>query len=207
MIPIEDLLAMNGFALIRDKKHLVYSNGKTNFAMAKTGSDHRQYQNNIRDLKKACLRSGVSFIEAWPKRKKENEGNMGNFSNTPKIITDAPKASTLKPRTLDKEAFEFCFKAREEKKTQLWMTEALEGMGYRKEGGSSYSQSEVSRFLIKNGLRMNVAVKRKPTRSSSAPKYEQPKPSIMTDIQDILTSNLSEQMKEKMILLLVKAGS
>jgi hypothetical protein len=192
------LIELNGFSLHRQNKHLVFKDaGGNNFVISKTPSDHRAELNQISHLKSVVNKLGRKFIETKPKKEREN---MQPQFNPPKIVT-APV--TLQTKPLDKDATEFILKCKQEGWKTKRIADALTSMGYRLLRGGPIRDATVSVILIENGFRTLNRASKNPTKEKKQKvelKAEQPKSTFLLDLTEILTSNINEAMKEKLVM-------
>jgi hypothetical protein len=214
----KEILELNGFTLKRQKKHLIYSNGKQTFTTSKTPSCERAWKNNYHQLKRVLAEAGREFITEEPKRMKEKD--MSGF-NTPRATVLPTQATTVRPmngttsaplktKTLDKDALDLALKLREQGKKQHEIATILMAQGYVSITGKKLDQTQVSVFLRQNGHRTFAPY----SKANSAPTYEsaplaQPprrkkkNAGLLHQLTEILSSNLAEDVKEELVILMV----
>lgn len=211
---LENALEWNGFQLKRIGKSKIYSNGTLMHSVPLTPSCHRAWQNNYTSLKNAIKQAGQAFIDEAPQKQKEKEvETIGQSISNAVLRAQTRPQLEQKKRHFDRDAINFCIKAREDRKDQAWMAEELTKMGYVNERGTPFTQGTLSHKLIKNGVRMHGQKPRTsrkqqkastsyPTNTLSARKKRN-KISLVERVMDIVSSNLSEDNKEEMIIYIV----
>lgn len=189
---IEELLDLNDFRLKRsDGPHLVYSDGTRNFVMSKTPSDWRAHLNNIRDLKKVVIESGRVFKQIQDPKK---EKAMSEFKNAP-VIKDE-----LKTKPLDAFAIESSRKWKEEGLRQMDILRKLLALKYTQPNNTRpIDQTTLSRTLRANNIRWNKYSSR-----GGKSAEEVPTSNIIHHIEELISSNLPVNLKEKFIINIVK---
>lgn len=189
---LERLIEKNGFILKRQSKHRVYqdSNG-VNFVTANTPSDHRAQLNIRKELRRVTEKAGREFIED----DKKQRGEKVQQFNAPKIVVEDAKS-----KTLDDEGLRVAIEGRKNGWPLARICEALSSMGYRKSSGVAYSGSEISAILIKNGARKNNT---RAVEAPTAPRKNR-RSVFLQELTDLLTSNLAEDLKERMAIMLVQ---
>ncbi len=197
---IQELLKLNGFWLERSKNHLVYKNslGLT-FVMAKTASCHRAELNQIKMLERLYERAGLTIIT-----ERKREPMQKDTFNPPKlIIPSEPVKSTIAKivtsKYLDKEAEDIIFAGREDKKSYKDIAQVLIALGYVNKRGKPVSDQDCSNVVYFKKL------SEQPKKDKVSTKAPIAKASFIDDITEIISSNLSNEMKERMILNLVES--
>lgn len=196
---LDALLRLNGFELKRRNKHAVWADASGNtFVCAATPSDYRALLNCKSDLKRVMRKGGREFMDL---RDKTITRPAAPFNPPKTATTPSPPPSTTKTKQLDDEAFEFCKKAREDRRSQFWMAEALAAMGYVSLNDGPITNSVVSSFLRSRGVRSRERYDRATTGSSAGSKSK-----FIHDLTEILSSNLSDAMKERLVRAMVQEG-
>lgn len=218
------LLEANGFAQKRTNgKHEIWSDGVENFALPTgTVKSHRMHDYLRSELRKK-VKGRRDFID-WDDLTKGKK-----MFNTPRIKIEENIVDKGDWKLLDDDALHFCTEAAKEKKSQQWMAESLNALGYRGKRGGKILQGDVSNFMIEHGHRKlkdrkaNLEVvpekptitidlhpdqfEAKSTETKKDPVIDQPtrpqpecyKSQLLDDVRSILGSNLSEELKEKVI--------
>lgn len=204
---IQELLKLNGFWLERNKNHLVYKNslGLT-FVMTKTASDHRAELNQIKMLERLYERAGLTIIT-----ERKREPMQQDTFNPPKMILPSPgsivgvepvksdMAKIVAHKYFDKEAEGIILAGRENKKSYKEIAQVLVALGYVNKRGKPISNQDCMNFMYYK------RVSHRPQKDNTAPKAHIAGASFIDDITEVISSNLSNEMKERMILTLVES--
>lgn len=187
---IEELLKINGFTLHRRNKHRVYKDSRgLTFVMAHTPSDHRAELNNIKMLERYLTKNGITMLT-----EKERRPVMQDTFNPPKIIIQSQTpASTPKYKLWDNEALEICLRGRENKVKYTKLMDMLWELGYRTSDGQKIKDNYIAGRLTQ--AKQKESAPKEIRRSGSK---------VLTDIMEIITSNLSDEFKLRMIKELVR---
>lgn len=203
----EDLIELNGFTIKRVNNHIVYSDGTSNVVTAKTPSDHRALNNMVRDLKSACRRSGRDFkmFEQEVRIRKPKQEQKENQLFNPALPKEIIMEKKIMP--LDDRAFEMAKAMTEQGMKQSDIADRLNAIGYTlTKPGTKVSQSELSRFLRGRGLQKNnqsVISKKKIAAGTVRMPKKTKKLSLLQKVEDIISSNLSNEMKEEFVMTCV----
>lgn len=180
---IEELLNLNGFYLHRNNKHRVYKNAKgITYVMSNTPSDRYAENQQVREFYKVMHKNNQVVLEEKPRK----EVPMDTF-NPPKMIIEAPKQP---PKIwLEPEGQEIFKAGLAQRKTHKEIAQTLTALGYTTRTGKAITEGDISNkiFNDKNKVKKEVA----------------PKSSFINDVTEIISSNLSDEMKERMIRQLV----
>jgi len=196
-VKIETLLKLNNFRLVRKNKHLVWKDPAGNtFVMSTTPSDMHAFTMQRQELARTMKKIGKPFITEEPIKLKERK-EMQHF-NTPRIA-DAPKKHAFK--LLDDEANRIMIEGRKNHWPLKRITKAITDLGYRSATGREYNTADISRKLADLGHRKN----RPYTKGKAKEAAVDTKKSFMTELTEIITSNLSEDMKERMAIMMLKS--
>lgn len=202
MSKIDDYLKANGFTLHRYGKHLIYTNGVRHLSVSKTASDFRQEDNVIRDIKRVQRASGLPFVDPFRIEKKEKLPVTTSMP-IPREAFNAPRVEVeqKKVKPLDTEAKEIMLSGRSQGKTTPEIAQVLAGLGYTDKEGSPVHFRHVNAALATHASaeRRNNPPPPKPVKEKPA-KAQRNK--LLHDVSEILTSNLSDDMKEKFIIQL-----
>lgn len=118
------LLEANGFRLIRENKHPIYSDGISTFPIPKGTRSDRRCKDFFRlQIRKKCRLAGREFIDIREQHK-PREKEVSQFTNTPRVETGG-KTILIRPdveqpkkevptKTLDKAALDFCIMAKQD---------------------------------------------------------------------------------------------
>lgn len=106
-------------------------------------------------------------------------------------------------KKLGAKALDICAKGREGGLKQKEIVKKLVAQGYTSETGRTVDQSAVSRFMRKHGLVYRTTNRKKHTRKRKTV-TKQPRANILKDMEDILTSNLSESLKKQLVVVIAK---
>lgn len=204
---MERLIELNGFSLKRRGRHLVYQNAQGhNFVTAATPSDYRAEMNIRKELERVCRRLGQKFIEHEPQKEKPV-----NQFNTPRVVTQnvpniAPVPSAPQPpkvKTMDAEALRICIEGMKNKIGQQKISDILNGLHYTTVTGLPLQQKDVSLFLNKNGYKYKNTT---PTIATSDGEVKRPisRSKFIDQVTEILSSNLSDDMKEVLLIKFVE---
>lgn len=178
---LNELLKINGFMLHRNKKHLVYkdSRGRT-FVTSKTASDWRAEQNNIKLLER-MLGESIKYEE-------ERKEMQRDTFNPPKMVIEN---ASPQYKLWDEDAVLTAIKAKEGGKSYADIEQIIKAMGYRTKDGKPISASYISGRITQHAQK-NGVTKRKTGNK------------LLQDITEVMTSNLSDEFKIRMIKQLVK---
>lgn len=178
-----ELLKLNGFTLHRNKRHLVYkdSRGRT-FVTAKTASDWRAEENNIKLLERM-------LGESMKYEKERKEMQRDTFNPTKMVVETKLPVPTYK--LWDEDAVLTAIKAREEGKSYADIEQIIKAMGYRTQDGKPISTSYISGRITQHNEKIGVTKKKTGNK-------------LLQDITEVMTSNLSDEFKIRMIKQLVK---
>lgn len=115
---------------------------------------------------------------------------------------------TSKPtKMLDDEALHFLLNARKENWTLRRMAEALNQIGYTKKDGTDLQIITISNFLCKRGYRKKGDQQNPPKQIGKNSPTIKKESKFISDISEILSSNLNERMMERIIKHLITSES
>lgn len=179
---IEELLSLNGFTLHRNNKHRVYKNEKgITYVMSNTPSDRYAENQQVREFYKVMHRHNLVVLEEKPRK----EIPVDNF-NPPKIIIETPKKQPTK--YWDEESDRIIDAGKAEGKTQAEIAAILSALGYVTRTGKPVKLTDVQN---------RVFTRRRAAEKPS--KTEAKRSNFLHDVTEIISSNLSDEMKERMI--------
>lgn len=189
--PIVDLLELNDFILVRQNNHCVWKHpqGMT-FVHAATPSDHRAQLNMEKDLRRIMNERGLTMITE--KQKKEKEPMQSQF-NPPKTIIVSPSA----PKLLNEGTVPLLEELIAKGKTINEVVIILGTMGYRTPTGLTVTRPHVDSLLSRVRLKAQGKVVTKRTPKKSEDKL------CLTELTEILSSNLSDELKKRVLNLII----
>lgn len=203
---IEDYLKANGFTLHRQGKHVIYANEKgRTLSVSRSPSDFRHENNVIRDIKRAQRVSGLEFVGPFAASEKK-EKPLTSTMPTPRPPFNPLPIEVPKPKikVFDQEAKEIIFAGADQGKTAKEIAVFLTPLGYTDKDGEPVHFRHVQAVIANRASQLKAA--------TAPPKVKEPTPrgpykkknnhSFIHDVSEIITSNLSDDMKEKFIVQL-----
>lgn len=205
---IDEYLKANGFTLHRQGKHLIYTNGKHNLSISRSPSDFRQENNVIRDIKRCQAASGFIFVDPYAIPEKKEKPVTQQF-NTPRVQVEQPKV-----KLFDQYAKDLMLAGRAEGRKTPEIAQVLAALGYTDKEGKPvhFRHVNVALASIKldsmpnrgQDLKQPKPKKQVKERPQWTPPSKKDRTKFIHDVAEIITSNLSEDMKEKFIIQIVK---
>lgn len=200
---IDAYLKANGFSLHRQGKHLIYSNGVRSLSVSRSPSDWRHESNVIRDIKRVVHASQREFVDPYAMPEKKEKPVTQQF-NTPRVQVEQPKV-----KLFDQHAKDLMLAGRAEGKKTPEIAQVLAALGYTDKEGKPVHFRHVNVALATIEWTTNPKPKKAPEpapkkdKAHAAP-TKKDRSKFIHDVAEIITSNLSEDMKEKFIVQTVK---
>lgn len=183
-------------------------------------SDPYAFRNFIRDIRKVCMKKGLTdpfgpMLEIGPRWAKEQEPKVHEHSASIHQFNEIVEEKPVY-KQLDEEAARTIQQLREAGKSGLEVCEILAAQGYRARTGSAYKPTNVSQFFTwRKKKALQDKRDRKEARLASKDQLidnrgigqtTPPATGILLDVQEVVTSNLSDHAKTKFLEMLIKQG-
>jgi hypothetical protein len=202
------ILIKEGWRAERGGKHwkLFSPCGKMRNTIPGSPSDHRSYLNWKRDIKRLQngQKIGVNDMEYTPKP----QTDISQFKNGPRVLQ-----KNLQPKVFDDFAFELTKKLKEEeKKSYDQIAVILNEQNYVDQKHQKMNSWRVSSEMVKRGYQRRFSGKNKKVQEAQvaekaptlAPLVTEKEHSILHEVLELVTSNLSNVFKERHLLIMAR---